>query len=425
MKSDRSRELYADALKYLPGGVSSPVRAFEPYPRYIRSGKGAYIKDVDGNEYIDLCLGFGPLILGHAREEVVAALKAELEAGTVFGAPIEKEIQMAKLVHRYYPSMEMMRFVSSGTEATMHAIRLARGHTGRKKIIKIEGGFHGAHDSVLVKAGSGAMTHSVPDSLGVPEEVTENTLIVPFNDLGAVKKILNENKGEVAAMIMEPVLGNIGPVLPDKGYLQGIREVTMENDVLLIFDEVITGFRLAMGGAQQYFRVAPDITVLGKIAGGGLPFGAFGASREIMSDISPSGKVYQAGTYSGNPMSLTAGMETIRLLGKEGHEGLFRSGEMMRIGLEKIVSDMHLGYQVSGEGPMFQMFLSDRPVRNHSDVMRCDARLFMKMFRSLLDKGVYLPPSQFETCFLSTAHDGRTVNLALDRFAEAIGEVMK
>ncbi|MFA5311793.1 MAG: glutamate-1-semialdehyde 2,1-aminomutase [Methanomassiliicoccales archaeon] len=423
MNSIRSGALYFEAKKYLPGGVSSPVRAYEPYPRYIQAGKGAIIYDADGNEYIDYCLGFGPLILGHARREVVEALKAQVELGTLFGAPVEKELQMAKLINRYYPSMEMMRFVSTGTEATMHAIRVARGHTGRNKFVKIEGAFHGAHDSVLVKAGSGATTHSAPNSLGIPEEVTKNTLLAPFNDLEAVKSAFLGNKGEVAAIILEPVMGNTGPILPDDGYLQGLRELTREHDVLLIFDEVITGFRLAMGGAQQFYKVVPDMTVLGKIAGGGLPFGAFGASKEIMSNVSPLGKVYQAGTFSGNPLSLTAGIETISTLEKEGHDGLNRQGERMRKGLESIVNEMHLGYQIAGIGPMFQLFLTDCTVHDHADAKRCDSILFMDLFERLLEKGVYLPPSQYETNFLSTAHDERTVDRTLDRFAEALSEV--
>jgi glutamate-1-semialdehyde 2,1-aminomutase len=420
----RSGALYFEAKKMLPGGVSSPVRAFDPYPIYVRSGKGAVITDVDGNDYIDYCMAFGPLILGHARPEVMDALRSQLDRGTLYGAPIEKEVEMARLITKHYPSMEMMRFVSSGTEATMHAIRVARGHTGRKKFVKIEGAFHGAHDSVLVKAGSGATTHSAPDSLGIPEEVTANTLLAPFNDLKAIERLFLENHGQVAAVILEPVIGNAGPILPDVGYLHGLRELTARHDVLLIFDEVITGFRLAMGGAQQYYGVRPDMTVLGKIAGGGLPIGIFGASREIMSNVSPIGKVYQAGTFSGNPLSLTAGIETIRLLGREGHHELTRKGERMRQGLVSIVNEFHRGFQVVGLGSMFQLFMTDCAVRNYADAKRCDSILFMDLFHKLLERGIYLPPSQYETNFLSTAHSDAQIDRTLDAFAEAFSEVL-
>jgi glutamate-1-semialdehyde 2,1-aminomutase len=421
----RSGALFFEAKKMLPGGVSSPVRAFEPYPIYVRSGKGATITDVDGNEYIDYCMGFGPLILGHARPEVVDALKVQLERGTLYGAPIEKEVEMARLISRLYPSMEMMRFVSSGTEATMHAIRVARGHTGRKRFVKIEGAFHGAHDSVLVKAGSGATTHSAPDSLGIPEEVTVNTLLAPYNDLDAIERLLIDNKGQMAAVILEPVIGNAGPILPEEGYLQGLRELTLKHDVLLIFDEVITGFRLAIGGAQQYYEVRPDMTVLGKIAGGGLPIGVFGASREIMSSVSPVGKVYQAGTFSGNPVSLTAGLETIRILEREGHDGLDQQGERMRKGLESIVNEMHSPFQVAGVGSMFQLFLTNCAVRNYADAKRCDSIMFMEIFHKMLEKGIYLPPSQYETNFLSTAHTPDQVDRTVDAFAESLSEVLE
>jgi glutamate-1-semialdehyde 2,1-aminomutase len=419
----RSGALHFEAKRYLPGGVSSPVRAFEPYPRYIRAGKGAMITDVDGNEYIDHCMGFGPLILGHARREVIDALRAQLEMGTLFGAPIEKELEMARLVHRHYPSMEMMRFVSSGTEATAHAIRVARGFTGRNKFVKVEDAFHGAHDPVLVKA-SGATKHSAPNSMGISGEVTANTLLAPYNDLKAVEALFHANPGQVAAIILEPVMGKSGPILPEEGYLQGLRELTSKHDTLLIFDEVITGFRLAMGGAQQYYKVRPDMTVLGKIAGGGMPIGIFGASREIMSILSPVGTVHQGGTFSGNPMSLTAGMETIRILERTGHDGLEHQGERMRQGLQAIINEMHRGFQVAGIGSMFQVFLTDRAVRDHSDVKRCDPVLFMELFHALLEQGVYLPPSQYETNFLSTAHDAKLVDRTLDAFAMALSEVL-
>ena len=421
----RSKALFEQAKKLIPGGVSSPVRAFQPFPCYIRSGKGSRITDVDDNEYIDYCMAYGPLILGHANPKVVEAIKAQAELGTLYGAPIEMEIDYSRMINEYYPSMEMTRLVSSGTEATMHAIRLARGYTGRKKIIKVEGAFHGSHDAVLVKAGSGATTHSAPDSAGVPEEVTRNTIIVPYNDPDAIISSIRANQGEVAAMILEPVIGNAGPILPKEGYLATQREIATAEDVLLIFDEVITGFRLAMGGAQEYYNVRPDLTTLGKIAGGGMPIGIYGANEEIMKRISPSGNVYQAGTFSGNPMSLAAGMETIRQLAAAGHESLNANGERMRQGLEAILNEFHVRYRVSGIGSMFQVFFTTGEVNDYQDAKRSDTVLFMKVFHKLLESGIYLPPSQFETNFLSTAHSADDVDDTVRRFAMALGEVTR
>ncbi|MEM0448226.1 MAG: glutamate-1-semialdehyde 2,1-aminomutase [Methanomassiliicoccales archaeon] len=423
MNTEHSRQCFEKAKLLLPGGVSSPVRAFAPYPIFISRGKGSRLYDVDGNEYIDYCLGFGPLILGHAPEEVVKALQIQAELGTLYGAPIEMEARMAEMISHYYPNVEMLRFVSSGTEATMHALRLARGYTQRKKIVKIEGGFHGAHDAVLVRAGSGATTHSAPDSLGVLEEVASQTLLAPYNDLEAVRQLLVTNREEVAAVILEPVLGNIGPVLPEKGYLQGLRELCTEHGALLIFDEVITGFRLALGGAQELFGVRADITTLGKILGGGMPIGAFGASKEIMSFISPLGKVYQAGTFSGNPMSLTAGYHTIKALAREGHEHLNARGEEMRAGLARVCRELGLEFQVQGIGSMFQLFLTRHEVRDYRSALTCDGERFMRLFRFLLDHGIYLPPSQWETCFLCTAHSSADVRRTVEAYASSLQEV--
>lgn len=423
MGRELSRELYERAKRLMPGGVSSPVRAFQPYPCFIDRAKGSRITDVDGNEYIDYCMAFGPLILGHAHPAVVKAVQEQAERGTLYGAPVEAEARFAETVRTHFPSMEMLRIVSSGTEATMHALRLARGHTGRKKVLKFEGCFHGAHDAMLVKAGSGATTHSAPNSLGVPEEVAANTLLAPYNDLEAVRRVLDANQEEVAAVIVEPVMGNIGPVLPEDGFLHGLRELATDNGSLLIFDEVITGFRLGMGGAQQRYGVRPDITTLGKIIGGGLPIGAFGASAEIMGKISPSGKVYQAGTFSGNPLSLAAGLAAIGELRRVGHEDLERKGELMRSGLRDALAASSVPHQVAGTGSMFQLFLADRPVRNYQDALRSDAPLFSSLFLRLLEEGVYLAPSQYETNFLSTAHTDEDVRRTIDAFAQALAEV--
>jgi glutamate-1-semialdehyde 2,1-aminomutase len=309
MKFDISRELYSEAIKLMPGGVSSPVRAFKPHPFFVSKARGSKIYDVDGNEFIDYCMAYGALILGHANEEVKNAIKEKLEDGWLYGTPIELEVKYAKLIRKYYPSIEMLRFVNTGSEATMSALRVARGFTGREKIVKIEGSFHGSHEAVLVKAGSGATTFGVPNSAGVPKDFVKNTLQVPFNDVQALSYVLEKNK-DVAAVIMEPVMGNSSLILPEANYLKEVRKITLENDVLLIFDEIITGFRLAMGGAQEFYGVKADITTLGKIAGGGFPIGIYGGRREIMEKVAPSGDVYQAGTFSGNPISLLAGYTT-------------------------------------------------------------------------------------------------------------------
>ncbi len=409
----------------MPGGVSSPVRAFDPYPIFIAEAKGSKLIDVDGNEYIDYCMAFGPLILGHAHPRVVRAVQDQAEVGMLYGAPIEKEVRYSDLIRQYYPSIEMLRFVNSGTEATMHALRVARGYTGRKKVIKMEGAFHGAHDALLVKAGSGATTHCAPNSLGIPEEVTSNTLLAPYNDADAVRLLLSSNPGEVAALILEPVIGNAGPILPQKGYLEELREVTEENDVLLIFDEVITGFRLAMGGAQEFYGITPDMTILGKIAGGGLPIGIFGGSKEIMSTVSPVGKVYQAGTFSGNPMSLAAGMATVRALEKEGHEALGAKGEKMRTGLENSLKSHGLRFRVQGLGSMFQLFMTPNKIWNYQDALSSNTKLFMQLFHGLLDRGIYLPPSQFETNFLSLAHSDKDIKKTIEAFDDVLGEVYR
>ena len=424
MNSKRSQELYEKSSTLLPGGVSSPVRAFKPYPRFIKYGKGSRIYDVDDNEYIDYCMAFGPLILGHANNAVAEAVSKQVFNGTIFGAPSELEIDFAELICKHFPSIEMLRPVSTGTEATMHAIRLARGYTGRKKIIKMEGGFHGAHDTVLVKAGSGALTHSVPNSAGIPEESTKNTILVPFNDLNAIEEAFKANPGEIAALITEPVMGNTGPILPKDGYLQGLRELTTANDALLIFDEVITGFRLSLGGAQKYFAVQPDITTLGKIVGGGLPIGVFGASSEIMSSISPSGPVYQAGTFAGNPLSMCAGITTIKSLEKINYDDLNSLGELMRTSLGKVAQELKVPHQVQGIGSLFQMFLTAKPVENYADALTCDSAAFMKLFHGLLDEGIYIPPSQYETSFVSTAHTSADVEKTAEAFAKVMSEVL-
>lgn len=420
MAHETSSELYARAISLMPGGVSSPVRAVKPFPLYISRGQGGLIFDEEGDRYVDTVLGFGPLILGHAHPSVVKALQEQAADGTLYGAPHRKEVELAEMVNSHFPSMEMMRFVSSGTEATMHALRLARGCTGRDTIVKMDGGFHGAHDSVLVRSGSGALEHGVPDSLGVPGEVAGNTLVTDYNDPVELSEMLDVHRDQVAAVILEPMLGNVGPVSPNPGYLKEVRRITEEHGVLLIFDEVITGLRLSLGGAQRAYGVRPDITVLGKVLGGGLPMGAFGASREIMSNISPVGKVYQAGTYGGNPMSLTAGIETIRELDRIGLDGLNAEGERLRSDLARSVRKTGNKVTVRGEASMFQVFFGDGPLQNSRQIMTCDRERYMSYYRSMLRLGIYLPPSQFETCFLCAAHEREDLRAISDSFAQSM-----
>ncbi len=404
MNTEKSRKLFDEAKKVLPGGVSSPVRAIKPYPFYTKRANGSKITDIDGNEYIDYVMGYGPLLLGHNHPAIKDAVVRQLEDGWLYGTPSELEVSLAREIIKLYPSIDMVRFVSTGTEATMGALRAARGFTGKNKFIKIEGGFHGAHDAALVKAGSGATTLGTPDSAGVPADFTKNTLQVPYNNIEAMTEAIKTHREDVAAVIIEPVLGNIGPILPKKGYLQDVRSVTKENDIVLIFDEVITGFRLAMGGAQEYYGITPDMTTLGKILGGGFHIGVIGGKREIMGNISPAGAVYQAGTFNGSPVSMAAGLAVINTLKKEKvHEKVNKAGESMRRALSDVISDMGLDYSVSGVSSMFKVFFGDMPY-DYQDALKCDKEKFNVFFRKMLSDGVFLPPSQYETNFLSLAH---------------------
>jgi glutamate-1-semialdehyde 2,1-aminomutase len=410
--------MYEKAKILIPGGVSSPVRAIKPYPFYTASADGSKIRDIDGNEYIDYCMAYGPLILGHNHSIIKETIKSQLDKGWLYGTPTELEVTLAEKITGYYPSIDMLRFVSTGTEATMSALRLARGFTGRNKFVKIEGGFHGAHDAVLVKAGSGATTLGEPDSLGIPTDFTKYTLQSPYNDIEAMAGLIEKNKDDMAAVIIEPMLGNVGPVLPMTGYLKELRKLTLENDVLLIFDEVITGFRLAMGGAQEYFGVIPDITTMGKIVGGGLPIGVFGGRREIMEMISPSGAIYQAGTFSGSPCSMAAGITMLDYLKQENiHEKLNSTGNYLRDSLSKIVEDLGLDYNVCGIASMFKIFFGEEP-RNYQEVLKCDQEGYLAFFHRMLESGIFLPPSQFETNFISAAHSKEDIENTLEVYAE-------
>jgi glutamate-1-semialdehyde 2,1-aminomutase len=416
MNTEKSKKLFEEAKKILPGGVSSPVRAIKPYPFYTKNANGSKITDINGNEYIDYVMGYGPLLLGHNHPAIKEAVIKQLSLDWLYGTPTELELALAKEIIKFYRSIEMVRFVSTGTEATMGALRAARGFTGKNKFIKIEGGFHGAHDAVLVKAGSGATTLGTPDSAGVPSESTKNTLQVPYNDIEAMTKAIEAYKDDLAAVIMEPVLGNIGPVLPKKGYLEDVRAVTEENDIVLIFDEVITGFRLAMGGAQEYYNITPDMTTLGKILGGGFQIGIIGGKREIMEKISPAGPVYQAGTFNGSPVSMSAGLAVINTLRKERvHEKVNKSGEELRRALSDIITDLGLNYNVSGVSSMFKVFFGDMPY-NYQDALKCDKDKFNDFFKKMLSSGIFLPPSQYETNFLSLAHSQDDINRTVEAY---------
>jgi len=417
----RSEELFNEAKRYLVGGVNSPVRAMKPYPFFTARAEGARLYDVDGNSYIDYCLAYGPLILGHAYPKVVEAVKEQLDKGSAYGTPTELELEFAKRIVKAVPSAEMVRFVNTGTEATMAAIRLARGVTGRKKIVKFEGAFHGAHDYVLVKAGSGATTHGVPTSAGIPEETTSNTLLAPFNDEAAIERLFKEQGEEIAAVILEPIIGNAGCILPKDGYLKFLREVTSEAGAMLIFDEVITGFRLCLGGAQEYYGVTPDITTLGKIAGGGLPIGIITASREVMENFSPVGKVYQAGTFNGNPLSMAAGLATIEELEKgEVYRKLEELGKRIRRGLEEVSQDAGFETKVYGVASMFQMYFAGSEVYDYTSALKANAELFLRYQQEMLRRGVFIPPSQYECNFLSYAHSKEEIDYTLEKAEEVL-----
>ncbi len=408
MKHQRSIKLFEQAQRLIPGGVNSPVRAFKAVggqPLFIAKSKGAKIWDADGNAYLDYVLSWGPMILGHAHPQVVRAIQAAASKGTSYGAPTELETRLAGLIQKAFPSMQLIRMVSSGTEATMSSIRLARGFTGRDKILKFDGCYHGHADSLLVKAGSGLATLGLPDSPGVPADLAKHTLTASYNDLSAVRKIFELHGKEIACLIVEPVAANMGVILPKDGFLQGLRDITRQYDSLLIFDEVITGFRLAFGGAQERFGVTPDLTCLGKIIGGGLPVGAYGGRREIMERIAPLGPVYQAGTLSGNPLAVTAGIETLKLLGRPG---VYRKLEERSRALSEGLTDAakKAGIAVFGTriASLMTLFFTNRAVTDYATAKTSDTKAYAKFFTAMLEEGIYLAPSQFEAAFLSTAH---------------------
>ncbi len=422
-----NRKLMEEALEVLPGGVNSPVRAFKAVggsPIALVKGRGCRVWDADGNEYIDFLASWGPLILGHAHPKVVKAVKEEVEKGLSFGLTNPHEVRLAHLVVEMVPSVEKVRFVNSGTEATMSAVRLARGVTGRRYVLKFDGCYHGHYDSLLVSAGSGVATFGIPGTPGIPEEIAKLTLVVPFNDEGAVKEAFERYGEDIACVIVEPVAGNMGVVPPREGFLKFLREITQKNGSLLIFDEVITGFRLSKGGAQELFGVEPDITCLGKILGGGMPVGAYGGRKEIMSQVAPEGPVYQAGTLSGNPVAMVCGVETLKeLRDKEPYPQLETRMKQLSEGVGKILGDKGIPHRINVVGSMMTVFFTDREVFDFESAKSSDTELFGKFFRKLLEKGVLIPPSQFEAWFVGTAHEEKHIEEALERISEAVKDL--
>jgi glutamate-1-semialdehyde 2,1-aminomutase len=423
----RSEELFEKATAVIPGGVNSPVRAWRAVggvPRFVAGGRGSRIRDVDDREYLDCVTSWGALVLGHAHPRVTAAVVAAAERGTSFGAPTAAEIELAEILRAALPSAEMVRLVSTGTEATMTALRLARAHTGRKRIVKFSGCYHGHSDALLVRAGSGALTLGIPDSEGVPAEIGELTAVAEFNDLEGVRRLLGTPGADIAAVIVEPIAGNMGTVPPDDGFLEGLRDVTFATGTVLIFDEVITGFRCAWGGAQNRFAVVPDLTCLGKIVGGGLPLAAVAGRRAIMERLAPVGRVYQAGTLSGNPVAVAAGLATLRELeGGAAYAQLEQLGARLDAGLDAIRRAARRPVCLNRVGSMFTLFLGVAEVRTFADTQRADVGAYARFFHRMLERSVYLPPSQFEAAFLSTAHTEDDVAMLMAAAADAVTAV--
>lgn len=427
MQITHSKALFEKAKRYIPGGVNSPVRAFRAVggdPIFIKRADGAFIYDEDDNDYIELINSWGPMILGHNHPMIKEAIVRALEFGTSYGAPTAKEVEIAELIARMVPSVEKVRMVNSGTEATMSAIRVARGYTGRDKFIKMEGHYHGHGDSFLISAGSGAITMGNPDSPGVTKGTAKDTLLAPYNDLEAIEKLVAANKGEIAALILEPVPGNMGLVLPKDGYLQGIRKICNREGIVLIFDEVMTGFRLAKGGAQELFGVTPDMTTLGKIIGGGLPVGAYGGKKEIMEFVSPAGPVYQAGTLSGNPIAMAAGLTMLKHLNQnpEVYATINNIGDKLVKGFQTSLDKLGLNYTINHLGSMYSLFFTDQEVFDFESAKKSDTVRFGKYFQGMLKRGIYLAPSQYESLFLSTALSDELIERVIKANEESLKE---
>lgn len=427
MRYSNSEKAMEEAEHLMPGGVNSPVRAFKSVDTpaiFMDHGEGARIYDIDGNAYIDYVLSWGPLILGHKNKQVIDKIHEAVDKGTSFGASTTQENKLAQLVINRVPSIEKVRMVSSGTEATLDTLRLARGYTGKNKIIKFIGCYHGHSDSLLIKAGSGVATLGLPDSPGVPEGIAKNTITVPYNDLEAIKVAFEEFGDDIAGVIVEPVAGNMGVVPPIEGFLQGLRDITTEYGSLLIFDEVMTGFRVGYNCAQGYFNVTPDLTCLGKVIGGGLPVGAFGGKKEIMDHIAPAGDIYQAGTLSGNPLAMTSGYETLVQLKPETYDYFNKLGDQLEAGLKAVFAKHNVPITVNRAGSMIGYFLNEGPVTNFEEANNSDLEMFSQMYREMANEGVFLPPSQFEGTFLSTAHTEKDIKQTIEAFDTALSRIV-
>mgnify|MGYP000939465205 FL=1 len=402
----KSKKLFGEARKIIPSGVNSPVRFFKPYPFFVKKSKGGTIWDEDGRHYIDYCNGYGALLLGHARREIISAVSSQLKKGTLYTIPTALEIELSKLIRKNFPSMNKVRLVNTGAEATMTAIRLARGFTKKKKIIKFEGCYHGAYSSVLVQAGSGSAHIGISDSEGGLKEISKNTLVVPYNDSHTLEQVLSKNK-DVAGLIIEPVLANMGLILPEKNFLSDVRKITKQHDVPLIFDEVVTGFRVSNGGAQKTFKIKPDITTLGKALGNGFTIAAVGGRKEIMNKLAPGGNVYQASTFAGNPISVTAAINSIKTINKmknKLYEKLARNRELLVDEIDDLATDYNIPHQINSLASMFQIFFTDKPVIDYKTSKKSNTKKFHKLFSNLLKNGIFIAPSQYETVFLSDAH---------------------
>lgn len=429
MEVRKSREIYDEGVKYIPGGVNSPVRAFKSVdgdPIFISKGYGSKIEDEDGNTYIDYICSWGPSILGHGNQELLSGVQEVINNGLSFGLPTKMEVDMAKFMVEAYPAMDMIRMVNSGTEATMSAIRLARGYTKKDKIIKFEGCYHGHSDSLLVKSGSGAMTYGVPTSLGVPEEIIKHTIVCRYNDMEDVKKAFEKHGEDIACIILEPVAGNMGLVAGDKEFLQGLRDITREYNSVLIFDEVITGFRISYGGASEVYGVEPDLACFGKIIGGGLPVGAYGGKKEIMEMVSPLGGVYQAGTLSGNPLAMTIGYKALKILkdNKEIYDDLIAKATALEEGIKSNIEKLGLDITIVRFRNMLTLFFGQGPFKNYDDVQVCDTDMYAKYFKEMLNRGIMLPPAQFECMFLSAAHTEEDIENTIKANYEALKAIM-
>ncbi len=429
MNYTKSIQAFAEAQKHIPGGVNSPVRSFRSVggdPLFIASAKGSKIKDIDGNEFIDYVGSWGPMILGHTHPKVVEAIQKTAESGASFGAPTLLETEVAELIKKMVPSIDSVRMVNSGTEATMSALRLARGYTQRDLVIKFEGCYHGHNDSFLIEAGSGALTFGVPNTPGVTKGTARDTLTAKYNDLSSVEQLFDKHKGEIAAVILEPITGNMGVIIPEKEFIEGIRKLCNENQTVLIFDEVMTGFRVAKGGAQSILNIKPDLTTFGKIIGGGLPVGAYGGKQEIMDMLAPKGPVYQAGTLSGNPLAMAAGLTTLKLINEtvNFYEDLEKSAAMLEEGLQNNMKELQFDGVINRMGSMFTLFFTaEQSVRSLADVNKCDTSLFARYFKISLDNGIYLAPSQYEAGFVSAAHTAEDIQKTVEASYSALKQL--